>query len=74
MWKDRNSFLKSIYSLLKPNGKVLLVNMGDGKEERQTDTTKAFELAERNLRSGEQINVASTSFRCVNVDYHGERA
>ncbi|AZR72105.1 hypothetical protein BBF96_01070 [Anoxybacter fermentans] len=65
----RDRFLKNIYQILKPGGKALLVNMGDGKEEYITDKTKAFEEEERNHPDG-VIRVASTSCRKVNWDYH----
>ncbi|WP_054871887.1 class I SAM-dependent methyltransferase [Caloranaerobacter sp. TR13] len=60
--EDRKKFLKTLYSLLKPKGKLLLISMGDGETERATDTKIAFELQERNhMWSEKTFRVASTS-------------
>lgn len=69
--EDRRGFLNSIYSLLKPGGKFLLVNMGDGDSERSTDLSTAFELQERgHMGTGRKFEVAGTSYRAVNWDNH----
>lgn len=68
---DRNKFLCSLFNILEPNGKLLLVNMGDGKTERKTDTSSAFELQERsNNTVGKKVMVASTSYRSINWVHH----
>ncbi len=68
---DRNQFLTSLFGLLKPGGKLLLVNKGDGKQEVKTDSAHAFELRERvHSASGKKVMVAGTSYRAVTWDYH----
>lgn len=68
---DRSKFLCSLFDILEPNGKLLLVNMGDGIMERKSDTSTAFELQERtNNVSGTKIMVASTSYRGINWEQH----
>ena len=63
--KDRLKFLVFIRKHLKENGKAFIIVMGDGKEERRSDTTKAFDLADRPF--GDSIvKVATTSCRMVN--------
>lgn len=69
--KDRKEFLRSIYSLLKPKGKFLLISMGDGETERSTDVSTAFELQERtHMLSGKTYKLPSTSYRAVNWENH----
>ncbi len=69
--KDRQQFLKTINSLLKPRGKFLLINMGNGEVERKSDVSKAFELQERNHTiSGKTFEVAGTSYRAINWENH----
>ncbi|MCU9812794.1 class I SAM-dependent methyltransferase [Paraclostridium sp. AKS81] len=68
---DRNLFLKSIYNMLDRGGHALLVNMGNGEVEGKTDTSKAFEIQERNNNSeGKKVMVASTSYRSINWKNH----
>lgn len=68
---DRDKFLSSLYNILEPGGKLLLVSMGDGKSERKSDTSTAFELQERTDNvSGTKVMVAGTSYRGVNWEYH----
>jgi 2-polyprenyl-3-methyl-5-hydroxy-6-metoxy-1,4-benzoquinol methylase len=68
---DRRGFLKALYDLLQPNGKLLLINMGDGQTERMTDTSTAFELQERNHdETGRKLMIAGTSFRSINWENH----
>lgn len=69
--RDRDQFLNSIFNLLEPNGKLLIVSMGDGKVERKTDTSTAFEIQERsNNYSGKKVMVTSTSYRAINWKNH----
>ena len=69
--EDRKEFLKTIYSLLRPKGKCLLVSMGDGEIQRKTDVSTAFVLQERNhMLTGKTFKVASTSYRAVNWEEH----
>ncbi len=68
---DRNLFLKSIYNMLDRGGHALLVNMGNGEVEGKTDTSKVFEIQERNNNSeGKKVMVASTSYRSINWENH----
>jgi ubiquinone/menaquinone biosynthesis C-methylase UbiE len=66
---DRKRFLESIYNLLEPGGKLLLVSKGDGINERMSDVSNAFDLQERNhLATGNKVIVAATSYRSMNWD------
>lgn len=69
--EDRKRFLKTIYSLLKPKGKFLLISMGDGDTERKADISTAFELKDRtHMQSGRIFKVTSTSYRSINWQNH----
>ena len=63
--EDRNKFLSFIYQHLKSKGKAFVIIMGDGVEQYKTDSSKAFELAERPFGDS-TIQVATTSCRKVN--------
>lgn len=68
---DREQFLHSIYTMLQPGGKFLLLSMGDGQTERKSDTSTAFELQERTHgETGRSIIVAGTSYRAVSWENH----
>jgi len=68
---DRTCFLKNIYTSLKSGGILLLLNMGNGIDERGTNIDDAFTLAERtHMESGRKVKVASTSCRIVNEEKH----
>jgi cyclopropane fatty-acyl-phospholipid synthase-like methyltransferase len=70
---DRDRFLKSLKSMLKPEGRLLLLTMGDGTTERKTDTGEAFDLQERTHgESGRKMYLAATSYRGVNWEHHRE--
>lgn len=66
---DRKNFLKSIYNRLEVGGHLLLVNMGDGINEKMTDIEEDFEFRET-LQNGEDIDVKVIPFRAVNLDNH----
>lgn len=69
--EDRIKFLKSMHNLLEPSGRLLLVSLGDGVNERATDITTAFELQERNhMGTGKRMMLAGTSYRGVNWSSH----
>lgn len=69
--EDRIKFLTSIYNLLEPSGKLLLLSKGDGVNERASDTSTAFELQERNhMWTGRMFKVAGTSYRGINWTNH----
>lgn len=63
--EDRNKFLSFIYHHLKNGGKAFIIIMGDGVEQYKTDSSKAFELADRPFGDS-TIKVATTSCRKVN--------
>ena len=67
--EDRKRFLDFIFKHLKKDGIAFIAVMGDGKQERQSDITKAFEEQERTLDDGKKINVAGTTCRIVNKNY-----
>ncbi len=68
---DRHMFLNSLYNILKPDGKLLLINKGDGEFEKKSDVTAAFELQERNhMATGKKLLLAGTSYRAVNWMHH----
>lgn len=64
---DRDKFLTFIHNHLNENGKAFIIVMGDGVETRKTDTSKAFELADRQFYD-DTIQVATTSCRMVTKD------
>ncbi len=66
--KDRSGFFNFVKKHLNHNGKAIIVVMGDGKMTRKTDTTKAFELADRPFENS-IIQVATTSCRMVTWEH-----
>lgn len=62
--KDRDGFYCFIRDHLKEQGLGLILSMGDGEIEMQSDIRTAFELQERNHPAG-KIMVAGTSCRMV---------
>lgn len=66
---DRQNFLKSIYSRLEVGGNLLLVNMGDGINEKMTDIGEDFEFRET-LQNGDNIDVKVIPFKSVNLENH----
>ena len=62
--EDRIGFFNFIRSHLKENGRAFVIVMGDGKETRKTDASKAFELADRPF-GDKMVRVATTSCRMV---------
>lgn len=68
---DRHRFLESIYKILEPGGKALLVSKGNGVDEIETDINNAFELQERNhMATGKKVLVACTSYKSINWTSH----
>lgn len=65
--KDRHKFLKFVHNHLTDEGKAFIIVMGDGKETRRSDISKAFELAERPF-ADKVVRVATTSCRIVTWD------
>lgn len=62
--EDRKGFYRFVYNHLHSEGIALICTMGDGKAEMRSDTSKAFELQERDHPAG-KILVAATSCRMV---------
>lgn len=68
---DRKQFLRAIYNMLQPGGKLLLINKGDGQLEWKSNPYTAFHLQERTVgETGRNIMVASTSYRAINWEEH----
>ncbi|MBQ7875154.1 MAG: class I SAM-dependent methyltransferase [Oscillospiraceae bacterium] len=65
--KDRNGFYSFIFDHLTENGTALICTMGNGEIESQSDINEAFDLKERNHKSG-KIMVAGTSCRMVSFN------
>lgn len=62
--EDRDGFYSFIREHLKKTGLALILSMGDGEFEMQSDIRTAFQLQERNHFSG-KVQVAGTSCRMV---------
>lgn len=63
----RKKFYSFIYEHLKTNGIALIVSMGDGINEYNTDISKSFSNVERVvINNGEKISIAATSCKIVN--------
>lgn len=62
--EDRNRFYQFIHKHLKPEGLALICTMGDGEFEMRSDISQAFELQEKEHKSGRMM-VAGTSCRMV---------
>lgn len=71
---DRNQFYSFIRDHLNQGGIGLICTMGDGEFERQSDSSKAFELQSRiHEQSGREVLIASTTCRMVSFDtFHKE--
>jgi len=65
--KDRKAFCSFIYEHLNENGIALICTMGDGKTERMTNISKAYDMSERTFE-GNTMLVAETSCRIVTFD------
>ena len=67
--EDRDAFYCFIREHLKKEGYALICSMGDGKLERCSDISTAFDLQERlHEESGKRLFLAGTSCRCVSSD------
>ena len=65
--EDRKAFYSFINEHLNENGIALVCTMGDGKIERMTDISKAYDMSERTFE-GNTMLVAETSCRIVTFD------
>lgn len=62
--EHRNKFYNFIYDHLKDNGIALIISMGDGTLEINSDLEKAFDDTKRvNINTNKEIMVAGTSCR-----------
>ena len=67
--EHRNKFYNFIYDHLKDNGIALIISMGDGVLEINSDLEKAFDDTKRvNININKEIMVASTSCRVKKMD------
>lgn len=71
---DRVRFYRFIREHLKENGIALICTMGDGKMERKSDISAAFDLQERTHgETGEKLWLAGTTCRMVTWEkFHRE--
>ena len=60
-------FYRFIHDHLNDNGLALICSMGDGIKESVSDTSKAFDMVERNHES-DFVKVPSASLRMVSFD------
>ena len=67
--EHRNKFYNFIYDHLKDKGIALIISMGDGALEINSDLEKAFDDTKRvNINTNKEIMVASTSCRVKKID------
>ena len=64
---DRQKLYQFIYKHLNEDGKALILTMGDGEFEMQSDIKEAFQLKVREHEIG-KVKVAATSCRIVSKD------
>jgi len=66
---DRDGFYGFIRDQLTDEGIALICTMGDGRMERRSDVSTAFDLQERiHESSGRTVHIAGTSYRAVAFD------
>lgn len=69
--RDRQQFLRALWSVLEPGGKLLLVNKGDGHSQSCTDPAQAFEEQERRHQfTNTPVRIVSTTYRAVDWTTH----
>lgn len=67
--EHRNKFYNFIYDHLKDNGIALIISMGDGILEINSDLEKAFDDTKRvNINTNKEIMVAGASCRVKKID------
>jgi cyclopropane fatty-acyl-phospholipid synthase-like methyltransferase len=67
--EDRQAFYEFIYNHLSESGIALICSIGDGREERKTDISRAFDLQKRTHEAtGKELYIAGTSCRVVSFD------
>lgn len=71
--KDRDDFLSFIKDHLNENGKALILTMGDGEYEIETNIEDAFKDVKRvHTETGKEMTIASTSCKMVNFKHFEE--
>lgn len=71
--KDRDAFLSFVKNHLNENGKALILTMGDGEYEFETDIEEAFKDSKRvHMETGNEMIIASTSCKMVNFKHFEE--
>lgn len=67
--EDRDKFLSFIKNHLNEQGIALVLTMGDGEHERESDRSRAFDKELRvHQETGKEVSVASTSCKIVSFD------
>lgn len=66
--EDRKKFLDFVYNHLTPNGVAFITIMGDGKFEKKTDYSKAYDVVDRPF-GDRLVKVAETSCRMVSWEH-----
>lgn len=67
--EDRIKYYDFIYNHLKKDGLALILSMGDGKKERKSNISDAYNEVKRvNGKTKEEILLPATSCRIVNMD------
>ena len=67
--QDRKRYLSFIKSHLSANGYALILSMGDGQMESESDITEAFEIRKRTHQAtGEELLIAATSCKIVSFE------
>lgn len=64
---DRRAFFDFVKNSLRAGGKALVCSMGDGRIEHISDSSRAFNMAER-THGGEKVQVAETSCRIASFE------
>ncbi len=68
--EDRDQFYGFVRDHLSETGVALLLSMGDGEDEMQSDISQAFQDAKRiHEGTGQEVEVASTSCRMVTLEH-----
>lgn len=71
--KDRDKFLSFIKNHLNKNGKALILTMGDGEYEMETNIEDAFKDTKRvHTDTGKEMMIASTSCKMVSFKHFEE--
>ena len=67
--EDRNNFYQYIYNHLEEGGYCLILTMGDGVKQYESDISKAFDNIKRiHQETKKELTIVSTSCKIVNFD------